>query len=192
MSTENAQTPPTDAEDVQFPSELADTLNEQATARDTEMAALQDRVSHLEAKLAEARDGMLRAVADLQNVRRRSAQESIQARETAAGEVAAKLLPVLDNFERTLAAAEAGASLESVLNGVTLVDRQIREALEQHHVRPIAALGHPFDPNLHEAVIDEHSPHPVGTVIGELEKGYLIGDRVLRAAKVKVSKGDTE
>jgi molecular chaperone GrpE len=192
MSTENAQTPPTDAEDVQFPQEQPETLNDETSASDAEIAALRDRVAHLEAKLAEARDGMLRAVADLQNVRRRSAQESLQARETAAAEVAAKLLPVLDNFERTLAAAEAGASLESVLNGVALVDRQIREALEQHHVRPIAALGHPFDPNLHEAVIDEYSPHPAGTVIGELEKGYLIGERVLRPAKVKVSKGDTE
>lgn len=164
----------------------------QSEQTDPRIEALTKRIADLEAQLAASRDSLLRALADLQNLRRRTAQEVLSARETAAGEILKRLLPILDNFERTLAAAQAGASLESVLEGVRLIDRQLRDALEQHDVRPIPALGLPFDPGLHEAVAAEESAHEEGTVIGELEKGYVIGGKVLRPTRVKVSKGKKE
>ncbi|MCW5947390.1 MAG: nucleotide exchange factor GrpE [Fimbriimonadales bacterium] len=189
MSKENARSPQPDVEGAEAQVAQSEDPVSQDEVSATELSALRTRIEQLEAKLAEARENILRAVADSQNVRRRASQEILQARVTAAAEIAAKLLPVLDNFERTLAAADAGASLESVLEGVSLIDRQIREVLEQHNVRPIESLGTAFDPTLHEAVLDEYSDHSEGTVIGELERGYLIGDRVLRPAKVKISKG---
>lgn len=192
MSNENTHAPQAEAEGAAGHEVQSPDLTPELSPQEQELAQLRDKVAKLEAKLAEARDEMLRAVADLQNVRRRTELDARQARETAAAEIAAKLLPVLDNFERTMAAAEAGASLEAVLEGVALIDRQMREVLEHHNVRPILALGQSFDPTLHEAVLDEHSEHEEGTVIGEIEKGYLIGDKVLRPAKVKVSKGKPE
>jgi molecular chaperone GrpE len=189
MSNENARPLQNDVEAAEAQVAQSEDQVSQAEVDSSELSDLRTRIEQLEAKLAEARESILRAVADSQNVRRRASQEIQQARITAAAEVAEKLLPVLDNFERTLAAASAGASLESVLEGVSLIDRQIREVLEQHNVRPIESLGTEFDPTLHEAVLDEHSEHREGTVIGELERGYLIGDRVLRPAKVKISKG---
>lgn len=192
MSKENTRAPQADAEGAESPEVQSTDPTPELSAQAQELVELREKVAHLEAKLAEARDGMLRAIADLQNVRRRTEQDARQARETAAAEIVTKLLPALDNFERTMAAAQAGASLEAVLNGVALIDRQIRDALEQHNVRPILALGESFDPTLHEAVLDEHSEHKEGTVVGELEKGYLIGDKVLRPTKVKVSKGKPE
>jgi molecular chaperone GrpE len=150
---------------------------------------VQQRVQELEAKLAEANDGMLRAIADLQNYRRRAIQEGAQAREAATADLVRKLLPILDNFERTLEAAENGASREAVLEGVRLVDRQFRSVLEEWKVKAIPAVGQPFDPHLHEAVVSAESEHEEGTVIEELERGYSMGHRVLRPTKARVSKG---
>lgn len=151
--------------------------------------SLNSRIQELETQLAEARDGMLRAIADLQNYRRRAAQEIHHARELGAAALAEKLLPALDNFERTLAAAESGASAEAVLDGIRLVDKQIHSALEHSHVRPIHAVGKHFDPHLHEAVVSEQHDSEEGTIIEELERGYTLGKRVLRPTKARVSKG---
>lgn len=154
-----------------------------------QLSELEERIAELERDLSEAQDGMLRAVADLQNYRRRAIQEFQQERERAAAEIAAKLLPVLDNLERTLEAAEGGASSKSVLEGVKLTDRELRSVLEEHRVRPIPALGMPFDPTLHEAVGATASDQEEGTILEELERGYRFGEKVLRPTKVKISKG---
>lgn len=155
-------------------------------------AELEKTVAELEAQIAEARNGMLRAIADLQNFRRRAIQDAQHARESAAAALAEKLLPVLDNLERTLNAADGGASLDAVLDGVRLVERQLKSALADFHVKPIQAVGLPFDPHLHEAVVSEESDHDEGTVIGEIERGYKMGKKVLRPTKARVSKGRSE
>lgn len=147
------------------------------------------RISELETQASQMRDGMLRAVADLQNFRKRAFVEAAKNRETAASEIASKLLPILDNFERTLEAIEAGGSLEAVLTGIRLIEKQLRDTLEAHNVTPIQALGKEFDPKIHEAVALMESNHPPGTVLSEVERGYTIGERVLRPTKVTISKG---
>ncbi len=170
----------TDENDNQLP------LNDNPVdPRETRIAELEDQVTKL-------RDGMLRAVADLQNFRKRAAAEAINARETAAAEIAAKLLPVLDNFERTIEATDSGASPESLISGIKLVEKQLRDALESHNVKPIIAIGQEFDPTMHEAISMTESEHPPGIVIQEIEKGYKIGNKILRPSKVAISKGITE
>jgi len=173
--------------DQEAPADMAEEANPEVLA--AQVAALEAQVADLERQLAEARDGMLRAVADLQNYRRRSIHDMQHSREAVAGGLAGKLLPVLDNFERTLDAAEAGTNVESLIEGVRLVDKQLRAALEEYNIRPILAVGLPFDPHVHEAVASEDSEHEEGTVIGEVEKGYAMGKKVLRPTKARVSKG---
>jgi len=153
---------------------------------------LEARIAELENQLADAEDEKLRAVADFQNYRRRSLQEAVQNRETATAALAERLLPILDNFTRTIAAAESGADAQVLVDGVRLMDRQLRAALEDVHVQPIEALGVHFDPHFHEAVLTENSEEPEGTVLEVIEPGYKMGKRVLRPAKTRVSKGPAE
>jgi molecular chaperone GrpE len=150
---------------------------------------LREKVEALNAELATARDQLLRALADSQNLRKRFQSEAQTTRRHATEQLVRELLPVLDNFERTLAAAEAGASLPALVEGVKSVDRQMRAILENKQFRRIAAEGEPFDPNVHEAVATQETHElPEGTVLTEIEPGYKLADTVIRPAKVKVSK----
>jgi molecular chaperone GrpE len=151
--------------------------------------SLDDRFAELEQELADARDAQLRAIADFQNYKRRSLEEAIKTRELATANLVEKLLPLLDNFERSIAAAEAGADQAAVLDGIRLMDRQLKSALADVNVKPIQAIGQAFDPHYHDAVVSEASDEPEGTVLEVLEQGYTMGSRVLRAAKTRVSKG---
>ncbi|MFN8221097.1 MAG: nucleotide exchange factor GrpE [Fimbriimonadales bacterium] len=134
------------------------------------------------------RDQMLRTAADFQNFRKRVQQEKEQIRQTAIEGFVTDLLPVLDNFERTIAALQGGATLESLMEGVQLIERQLRTALEQNKVTRIPAAGAEFDPELHEAIgTDATEEVPVNTVTSELQAGYRLSDRVIRPARVKVA-----
>lgn len=137
----------------------------------------------------EYRDQFMRALADLQNFRRRVAKESEETRKYATAELVRQLLPVLDNFERSLAFLASGASTEAVLEGLRAVDRQLRAVLESVKVEKIEPVGQPFDPEHHEAVaLEASTEHPEGTVLEVLEPGYRMGERVIRPARVKVTK----
>lgn len=144
-------------------------------------------------KLTEERDNLkdqlLRTVADMQNARKRFQQEAQQTRAYATEELVRELLPVLDNFERTIAAGDSGAAVETLLEGVKAVDRQLRAALERRNITRIKAHGEPFDPDVHEAIAtDENHEVPEGTVTGEVEAGYKMAEKVIRPARVRVSK----
>jgi molecular chaperone GrpE len=102
---------------------------------------LETRIAELENQLADAEDEKLRAVADFQNYRRRSLQEAVNNRETATAALAEKLLPLLDNFSRTIAAAKTGADAQALIDGVQLMDQQLKAALEGVQVQQIQALG---------------------------------------------------
>jgi len=146
-------------------------------------------VEELTRERDELQSQLLRSIADLQNFRRRVAQEKDEIRKYATENLVANLLPVLDNFELTVAASEKGASAEALLEGVRMVERQLRGSLESVQVRRIVATGASFNPDEHEAVTTETSAdHPEGTVLEELEAGYRMGDRILRPARVKVAK----
>lgn len=133
---------------------------------------------------------LLRTMADMQNYKRRVEQDRQALQLRATESLLNDLLPVLDSFDRTLAAAQKGASLESMVEGIMGVDRQLRTTLEARRLSRVATVGHKFDENVHEAIlVDPDSEAPEGTIVDELEAGYRLGDIVLRPARVKVSKG---
>ena len=155
---------------------------------ESKLERLQADLEQRDAQLRELNDRYLRALADFDNFRKRARQEMEEARRNAAASVIEEVLPVLDNFERALQAAEESQQLDKLLEGVRMIRRQMQDILERRGVAPIEALGQPFDPNYHEAVARiETADHPEGTVVHEVEKGYKLGDRVLRPTKVAVA-----
>lgn len=150
-----------------------------------------DPVADLTRALDEMRDQWLRSRAEFDNYRKRVARDAERLRLTAAENVLKDLLPVADNFERALHHGEADAG--TLLEGIKMVHKQFVDVLARHGVEAIPATGRPFDPNVHDALSrmpsDEHS---VDTVALEYEKGYRLGDTVLRPAKVVVSSGPAD
>jgi molecular chaperone GrpE len=152
----------------------------------TETEALQQENKSLQ-------DRLLRSLADAENARRQADRTISEARQYAVSDLARELLPVVDNLQRTLGAAQhqRGASAEdsALLQGVNATLRAFLQTLERFGVRPIDALGRMFDPNFHEAVaVDPGSSEPPGTITDVLEQGYTVRDRLLRPARVAVSK----
>ena len=129
-----------------------------------------------------------RAAADLANMRRRHEQERQEYMKQANAWLIAELLPVLDSFDRALASMPPDLRELTWVDGIVLVERQLRMVLERAGLTPIEAEGKPFNPTEHEALLHEESDKPEDTVISELQKGYKLHDRVLRPALVKVAK----
>jgi molecular chaperone GrpE len=162
---------------------------------DVQPSALLDEVDRLKRELedvrqeaAENRASWQRSAADFANYKRRSEQEREATLGLANEMLLAKLLNVVDDFDRALAAMPPELQHLGWIEGVWLVERKLRALLESEGVTPIEAIGKPFDPREHEAVIHEESNAPDGQVIGEVQRGYRIRDRVLRPSLVKVSK----
>jgi molecular chaperone GrpE len=131
-------------------------------------------------------DRLLRTAAEFDNYRKRMDRERRDLAEYTAGEAIKDLLPIIDNLERAL---QAPAQDDPLRKGVELIHKQMLEILRRRGVTPIEALGADFDPNVHQAVVHESSPeHREGEVIGELRRGYMLGERLLRPAMVKVAK----
>lgn len=134
-------------------------------------------------------DRLLRTAAEFDNYRKRMDRERRELSEYAASDVLLELLPIVDNFERALQAPGGSRDLESFRRGIELIHKQMLDLLRKRNVTPIDALGADFDPNFHQAVIHEASEeHREGEVMQELQRGYMIGDRLLRPAMVKVAK----
>lgn len=132
-------------------------------------------------------DRLLRTAADFDNYRKRMERERRELSDHIRADVLKDVLPIVDNFERALQAA--GTETESFGKGVELIYRQMLDFLKKRGVTPIQALGADFDPNFHQAVIHETSDaHREGEVMEELQRGYMLGDRLLRPAMVKVAK----
>jgi molecular chaperone GrpE len=128
-----------------------------------------------------------RALADLTNYRRRTEEERTAATQLANAVLIGKLLAVLDDFDRALATVPENAH-EGWVDGVRLVERKLRAVLEGEGVTAIEAVGEPFDPNQHEAVLhEETADHPDNQVIGEVQRGYRLHGRVIRPALVRVA-----
>ena len=190
------QTPGPDGEAAQRPPRHRTRAEERAEALELPARSeLMARVSQLEEELATARQetGELRAswqrtAADFANFRRRTEQE----RETVVGlaneVLLLKLLNVVDDFDRALAAMPRELEHLGWIEGVWLVERKLHALLDSEGVTPMEVIGQPFDPREHEAVIHEETTEaPDGTVIAELQRGYHLRDRVLRPALVKVA-----
>jgi molecular chaperone GrpE len=161
----------------------ADNRTSQATATvsDDPLAALQQEKDALQ-------DRLLRTAAEFDNFRKRIDRERRDLAEFAASDVLTELLPIVDNFERALQ-APAPPEAEAFRKGIEMIHKQMLDLLRKRGVKPIDAVGADFDPNFHQAVIQEASAdHREGEVMQELQRGYMLGDRLLRPAMVKVAK----
>ena len=149
---------------------------------------LEARIAALEKDKKDNWDRYLRAAADLENLRKRQKREMDDARLESKGKVLKEMLPVVDNLERAIEHATSQVGTNPIVEGVQLVLRQFLTAFERLDVTPIEAGGQPFDPNLHEAISQQESDQPPGTVLQVLQRGYKSGDRLLRPALVVVAK----
>lgn len=161
--------------------------------RDTEspedVAETPDAQAKLRANIEKLEDSLLRARADYQNLQRRAAIERSEAIRFANAALMKSLLGVIDDFERSLASSSTSGEREAVVDGVRLVYQNLMKALRDQGLETIVALHKPFDPSVHEAIMQQPSAdHEAGTVMEELAKGYRLCERVLRPAKVIVSK----
>jgi molecular chaperone GrpE len=162
-------------------------------------ADLSEKLEDMQRVLEETREqsdehlrGLQRTAADFANYRRRVDEEREGLSQFSNALLIGKLLAVLDDFDRALETVPPGTN-EGWVDGVRLVERKLRGLLEAEGVREIEALGQPFDPNLHEAVVhEETADHPDNQVIGELQRGYRLGDRVLRPSLVRVANNPKE
>lgn len=154
----------------------------------TEAPAPADPLTEAIAEREAMRDQLLRARAEFDNYRKRVSREMEQLRKTAAESLIRDLLPVVDNLERGL--MHAPDKDNPVVKGVEMVMKQFADVLTARGLAPIPGLGHPFDPNHHEALAHQPSEeHPENHVMLEYERGYKLGDQVLRPARVVVSSG---
>lgn len=136
-------------------------------------------------------DRLLRVSAEFENYRKRTAREMRDVIRYANEKLAKEMLTVVDNLERAIeSASQCYPKDDPLLQGVHLTLNETLKILERHHVAPIKSLGEPFDPNFHQAMLQaEADDQPPNTVVDELQKGYMIHDRLLRPALVAVSKG---
>lgn len=151
----------------------------------------ENEVQRLQTELKETRDQLLRALADIDNVRKRGQKDREEAAQFGSQNLLSDLLPVIDNLERAISAGDK-ATVESLLEGVNLTLRQFQETLKRHGVEPIEGAGQPFDAQLHEAIMraEPTEEHPAGTVVDEIRKGYTLRGRLLRPSLVKVAQDD--
>jgi molecular chaperone GrpE len=148
----------------------------------------QNQLTAVEQERDKFRDLAQRTRADFENYQKRAAREAAQERRYAHTGLAQDLLPVIDNFERALAAAKQAGDTGPLAQGVSMVLTQLLDLLPRHGVTPIEAAGKQFDPNLHQAVMQRPAAdQPPGTVLDVLERGFMIHDRVLRPARVVVA-----
>jgi molecular chaperone GrpE len=156
----------------------------------------QGSVEMLTREVAESRDKMLRTLAEMENLRKRTSREVADARTYGITGFARDVLEIADNLQRALdavpaeARAAADPGLKALIEGVELTERSLLNALEKHGVRRLDPVGEKFDPNFHQAMFEvPDASVPAGTVVQVVQAGYMIGERVLRPALVAVSKG---
>ena len=143
----------------------------------------------LAADLAELNLRFLRTAADFENYKRRTAQEKDDLLKYSNAKLMAELLPVLDNFQLALKSPAESVEAQNVVKGVEMIYRQMLQTLEAAGMAKIEAVGQPFDPNLHEAIMQvDDDTVPEDTVVEELRAGYMLKERVIRPSMVKVSK----
>lgn len=157
--------------------------DESEDSKDSEKSEL-DKANE---QIAALSDKLIRNAAEFDNYKKRTAREKEDFYKSAVCETVAPLLPVLDNLERAVAAAEDSGESGSVLDGVKMVKKQFEDALKSIGVEPIEAIGEQFDPEKHNAVMTADSDEDENTVLEEFQKGYIYRDKVVRHSMVKVS-----
>jgi molecular chaperone GrpE len=172
-----------------------ETEQEMPEARITEPAP--DPIAVLKAEIESLRDQRLRALAEVENIRRRAEREKVEASQYAVTKFARDMVSIADNFSRALAACPpelreaADPQVKAVLDGVEATDRQLLGTLERYGVKPVSTEDGKFDPNLHQAIAEvPGNGKPAGSIVDVVQSGYMIGDRLLRPAMVTVARRD--
>jgi molecular chaperone GrpE len=155
---------------------------------DDKAHAIKEKLEEAEAKAAEYLDGWQRSRAEFANARKRLERERANAYRNASVDYVAKMLPILDDFDRALATVPTEIAEDSWFEGLRLVRRKLSTLMDDLSVEPIDAVGLPFDPNMHEALaLVEGNGQESGIVVEEVQTGYRIGDKVIRPALVNVA-----
>jgi Molecular chaperone GrpE (heat shock protein) len=156
---------------------------------ETEDAIQEDpRLEELRKQAEEANGRFLRAQADFDNYRRRTLKEKEELAQYASIKLIGSLLPVVDNFGRALATGGESADVQSFAKGVDMIYRQLWQVLEGEGLKEMEAVGQPFDPEFHQAIMQvESDEYEEGTVVEVVQAGYILKDKVIRPAMVKVS-----
>jgi molecular chaperone GrpE len=169
----------------------AEALREETAQASPELAE-HDRAAQLEGELAEARQQVLYAQAEVQNVRRRAEKEAADARTYAATAFARDILSVADNLSRGLQAIpeelRGDEKFKGLVVGLEATGRELESVFQRHGITKITALGEPLDPNRHQAMLEAPSDAAPGTIVQEMQTGYMIRDRLLRPALVGVAR----
>lgn len=174
-------------DEAETPENLGETVETSAAAQEERRQEI-ELLERIRQELEQAKDRALRAQAELENYRKRTARDMEAQLRYANLPLVRDLLPVLDNIRRTIEAAEKSPDVAALVDGLKLVDRQFETALQQHHVTRIGDLDQPFDPNWHEAVMQQPSDqYPPNTVVQVVQPGYQLHDRVVRPSSVIVS-----
>jgi molecular chaperone GrpE len=148
----------------------------------------QNELSRLKAEAEETQQRFVRAQADFDNFRRRTQKEKEELAKYASMKLITELVPVMDNFERAMATVPEGTETESFAKGFQMILRQLEGVLTNEGLTPMETVGQPFNPEFHQAIMQvESDEHEEGIVVEEVQKGYMLKDKVLRPAMVKVS-----
>lgn len=172
-----------------------DTLktNEEVKAREASQKQPVEELSEeeiLKNKVVELEDKLLRNAAEFENYKKRTIRQYEDMVAFANEKTISEMLEIIDSFDRALEQKDETADSNAFIKGIELINNQMHNLLVKYNVKPIEAMGKPFDPNFHEAMMQvESDEFPEGTVAFEMSKGYMIGDRVLRHSKVGVAKG---
>ena len=171
------------AEELEAPA-----TNEEEMLRQ-EVESLKQQLAEMQAKSDEHLQGWQRALADFSNYKRRIERDQAQASQNAAGSVIKRYLDIIDDLDRALKNRPQEGDAANWANGVELIYRKFMSILVAEGVKTIGAEGQLFDPNLHEAIVMEDSTnYASGQIVGVVEQGYVLGDRVLRPARVRVAR----
>ncbi len=200
-----ANTPPNNSDPKTRPGTAGDPASPDQTGAGAANPALEenaeggrtvhDVIAALQAEAAEFKDKWLRAHAEIENVRKRAEREKEDIAKYAVTKLARDIVGVGDNFQRAISAIPAGAAeqdpaLKSFLDGVTLTERELLNALERHGIKRLQPMNEPFNPHLHQAVMEvPRTDVAEGTIVQVFQPGFTIEDRVLRPAMVAVAKG---
>lgn len=162
-------------------------------AGEDEASSAAEALAASQAEAARLRDQLLRTAADFDNFRKRSRREAEDAQRRGKESALKDLLPVFDNIERAASHAYEAPDVKAVVDGLRMVMKQFTDALAKLDIQRVPGVGAAFDPTVHEAIQHLESPdHPAGVIMAEVTPGYTIGDQLMRAALVVVSKGPPE
>lgn len=185
MSTKEQQNEAVEAAEEVMSAEQSEQAYEETVSGEVEEDA---KYAELMKLAEENQQRFLRAQADFDNFRRRTLKEKEELGQYASMKLIGQLLPVVDNFERAVAAASVNGDFESLAKGVDMIFRQLEQTLEQEGLKAMNVVGEPFNPEFHQAIMQVDSDeHEEGIILEEVQKGYILKDKILRPAMVKVS-----